>query len=373
MDCKFLKHGVTISYDHIVKPCCEWTQDSTWDQQNHVSQVDLKTWHQSSQLIQLQQQLDQGIWPVGCQRCSVVEKQGRQDSLRGNGHSAYADYTEQDITLEIRPGSICNFACQTCWPEASSRVAQYHHQAGMIDIKTVKNNPIENFDFLLPVADKIRNVVLLGGEPFYDIHCKKFLVWAAENLNADITMFTNGSHVDWNWVDKYPGKIIMVFSIDAIGTAAEYVRFGTNWSDVNNNFIRAQHSRLELRVNITMSVYNYHLIEEIINFLIPQWPNVVTFGKPNRARLYLNEIAIPPENRQEIIDSLERAVGQILSADIELGQQHNAVNAIRSVIANLSEDNFDLEQFNQLKQFVNKLDQVKRISIISSKNPVNFS
>ena len=122
-----------------------------------------------------------------------------------------------------------------------------------------------------------------------------------------------------------------------------------------------------------MSVYNYHLIEEIINFLIPQWPNVVTFGKPNRARLYLNEISIPPENRQEIIDSLERAVGQILSADIELGQQHNAVNAVRSVIANLSEDNFDLEQFNKLKKFVNKLDQVKRINIASSKNPVNFS
>ena len=27
-----------------------------------------------------------------------------------------------DITLEIRPGNTCNFACQTCWPEASSRV-----------------------------------------------------------------------------------------------------------------------------------------------------------------------------------------------------------------------------------------------------------
>jgi hypothetical protein len=375
MDCKFLKHGVAFTYDHIVRPCCEWTQDAAWDQQNHISQVDLKNWHQSPQVIQLRQQLDQGIWPSGCQRCAVLENQGRQDSLRGNGHSAYADYTGQDITLEIRPGSVCNFACQTCWPAASSRVAQYHHQAGLVDIKTVKNTPIDNFDFLLPITDRIRTVILLGGEPFYDPSCKKFLTWAAENLRADITMFTNGSHVDWAWVDSYPGQITMVFSIDAIGAAAEYVRFGTDWPVVNNNFIRAQqHPRIELRVNVTMSVYNYHLIEEVIEFLIPQWPKVVSFGVPTRLNLrHLTEISTPMENRQEIIASLERAVDHVLSSNIEKGQQQNAVNAIRSVIANLSDNNFEQLQFDKLKQIVIKLDQVKRINIVSSNNPVNFS
>lgn len=375
MDCKFLKHGIAFTYDHIVRPCCEWTQDPEWDQKNHVSQVDLKTWHQSPQVIQLRQQLDQEIWPTGCQRCAALENQGRQDSLRGNGHSAYVNYTDQDITLEIRPGSVCNFACQTCWPAASSRVAQYHHQAGLVDIKKVKNTPIDDFDFLLPIANRIRAVMLLGGEPFYDPSCKKFLVWAAENLHADITMFTNGSHVDWDWIDAYPGRITMVFSIDAIGAAAEYVRFGTDWYVVNNNFIRAQqHPRIELRVNITMSVYNYHLLEEVIEFLIPQWPKVVSFGVPTRQNLqHLTEISIPTQNRQEIIGSLKRAVDHLLSSNIEKGQQHNAVNAIRSVIANLSDNNFEQLQFDKLKHIVNKLDQVKRINIVSSKNPVNFS
>lgn len=375
MDCKFLKHGLAFTYDHIVRPCCEWTQDPLWDEQNHISKVDLKNWHQSPQVIQLRQQLSQGIWPAGCQRCAVLESQGRHDSLRGNGHSAYADYMGQDITLEIRPGSVCNFACQTCWPAASSRVAQYHHQAGLVDIKTVKNTPIDNFDFLLPIADRVRTVMLLGGEPFYDPSCKKFLAWAAENLHADITMFTNGSHVDWTWVDSYPGKITMVFSIDAVGVPAEYVRFGTDWPVVNDNFIRAQqHPRIELRVNVTMSAYNYHLIEEIINFLTPQWPKVVSFGVPTRVNLrYLTECSIPMKNRHEIIVSLKRTINHLLSCNIEEGQQHNAVNAIQSVISNLSNDNFDHLQFNKLKHIVNSLDQVKRINIISSKNPVDFS
>lgn len=375
MDCKFFKHGIAFTYDHIVRPCCEWTQDTAWDQQNHISQVDLKTWHQSPQLIQLRQQLAKGTWPSGCQRCAVLEQQGRQDSLRGNGHSAYADYRDQDITLEIRPGSVCNFACQTCWPAASSRVAQYHHRAGLIDIKTIKNTPIDDFEFLLPIANRVRSVMLLGGEPFYDPSCKKFLAWAAENLHADITMFTNGSHVDWDWVDAYPGRITMVFSIDAIGKAAEYVRFGTDWPVVHNNYVQAQkHPRVELRVNITMSVYNYHLIEEVVKFLTPNWPKVVSFGVPTRINLcHLTEISIPVENRQEIISSLERAVDHVMSCNIEEGQQHNAVNAICSVIANLSKSNFDQLQFDKLKQIVNKLDQVKHTNIIESDNPVNFS
>jgi hypothetical protein len=178
MKCKFLEHGIAIGYDHVVKPCCEWIQDPEWNQQNHISQVDLETWHQSPQVIQIRNQLSQGTWPTACRLCAQVEQNGRQDSVRGNGNHAYADYVDQDITLEIRPGSVCNFACQTCWPAASSRVAQYHHQAGLVNIKTVNSNSIDDFEFLRPIADRIRNVVLLGGEPFYDPSCGKFLAWA---------------------------------------------------------------------------------------------------------------------------------------------------------------------------------------------------
>jgi sulfatase maturation enzyme AslB (radical SAM superfamily) len=301
-----------------------------------------------------------------------VEQNGRQDSMRGNGNHAYADYVDQDIVLEIRPGSVCNFACQTCWPAASSRVAQYHHQAGLVNIQTVNSNSIDDFEFLRPIADRIRNVVLLGGEPFYDPSCGKFLTWAEQNLQATIIMFTNGSHVDWDWVDAYPGRITMVFSIDAVGQAAEYVRYGTDWLVVLANYRRAQaHAKIELRVNITMSVYNYHLILDVINLLTPQWPSVVSFGQPRQT--HLTEVSIPPAQRPQLIQGLQTAVDQLLAANIEIGQQHNAVNALGGVIANLKQSNFDAEQFDRLQKFVRKMDQVKRISVLTSANPVDFA
>lgn len=372
MKCKFLEHGLAIGYDHVVKPCCEWTLDSEWKQQNHISRVDLATWHQSPQIIQIKNQLAQGHWPAQCQNCAKIEQLGRQDSMRGNGESAYHHFSDKDLTLEIRPGSVCNFACQTCWPAASSRVAQYHHQAGLINIKSVDSSSITNFDFLLPVADRIRNVVLLGGEPFYDPSCQKFLTWAEHNLQSEITMFTNGSHVDWAWVDAYPGRIIMVFSIDAVGQAAEYVRYGTDWPVVLTNYRHAQaHAKVELRVNITVSVYNLHLIPAVIDLLTPQWPAVVSFGQPRQQ--HFTEVAIPPAQRPQLIQALQAAVDQLLAANIEIDQQHNVVNAVRSVIDNLAQSNFDPMQFDKLKQFVHSMDQVKRINIASSANPVDFS
>ena len=372
MQCKLLEHGVAIGYDHVITPCCDFVYDSTWADQNHISQVDLSTWHQSPQVIQIRQELAEGTWPAQCQRCARMEQQGRQDSGRGNSLQAYADYQNQDIVLEIRPGSVCNFACQTCWPEASSRVAQYHHQAGLIDIKTINSTNIDTFEFLQPIADRIRTVALLGGEPFYDPSCKKFLAWAEQNLQATMIMFTNGSHVNWDWVSNYAGKIIMVFSIDAVGQAAEYVRVGTDWPVVHANYVQAQsHPNIELRVNITMSVYNYHLIEGVVDLLTPQWPAVVSFG--HIRQLHLSESSVPDANRPELITSLQRCIIKLWKASIESGQQHNAVNAIQSVINNLREQQFDLAGFQQLTQFVHNMDRVKRLNIVDSATPIDFS
>ena len=362
MDCKFLKHGLAISYDGIVKPCCEWTHDNTYAATNHYSQVDLGQWHQILPLTQAVDSLAQGHWPDSCGNCARIEKQNRQDSARGGAASAYAAYDRNDITLEIRPGNVCNFACQTCWPEASTRVAQFHHQAKLVDINSLNTQSIDNFDFLLPIKHRIKDVILLGGEPFYDKNCLKFLAWAGHNLTANITMFTNGSSIDWDWVDLYPGSVTMVFSIDAINRPAEYIRFGTIWSEVEQNFRRAlDHPRIRCRVNITASVYNYLYINDVIEFLLPAWPEVVSFGTPRLQHLL--ESVIPPQHRANIVDRLQTAQLSLARSNVEINQRHNAINALKSVIRNLHEQPWDQDQYRILQGFVTKMDQVKKINV----------
>ena len=220
----------------------------------------------------------------------------------------------------------------------------------------------QNLDFLLPVRHRIKDVILLGGEPFYDKNCLRFLDWSSDNLTANITMFTNGSYVDWDWVDSYPGKITMVFSIDAVGRPAEYIRFGTVWEEVYANFVRAQqHPKIQLRVNITTSVYNYYYISDIIDLLVTDWPSVVTFGAPRLK--YLLERSIPVDRRSNAIQKLEQSVEKIQNAAIESGQKANATNALNSIIHNLKTQSWDSAEYDKLCDFIKRMDRVKKINV----------
>jgi len=359
MECKFISNGLAISYDQVAKPCCNWQVDQPWKQNNHINKVDLIKWHESPDLINKQNELLANQWPSNCKQCARAEAQGRNDSTRGNGNSAYAHYQSNDITLEIRPGSVCNFACQTCWPAASSRVAQYHSQAGLIDIKTLDSTSLDDFDFLLPIADRIRDVVLLGGEPFYDKSCRKFLAWAQEHLTADLTMFTNGSEIDFEFLTNYRGRITLVFSLDATGRAAEYVRFGTVWEDVISNYRQAK-QLVTTRVNITCSVYNYHHIESVIELLTPEWPEVVSFGTPHDE--YLSASSIPVTLRPDIVNSLTRTIKALKTANIETGQKHNAINALQNIVNNLETLPWNKQHHQRWCEFVGAMDRVKRIN-----------
>lgn len=362
MECKFLTNGLAISYDHVIKPCCTWNFSESWGKNNNIKTSSLVNWHQTLDVTELRQRLESGTWPDSCNQCKNFEEQGRGDSMRLNGNRAYSDYREGDIALEIRPGNVCNFACQTCWPEASSRVSQYHHQAQLIDIKNINSQAIEDFDFLLPIANRIKNVVLLGGEPFYDKNCKKFLSWAQENLSADILMFTNGSYVDFDFLTNYQKEITLVFSLDAYGTVAEYIRFGTVWSDVLENYNRAKKIKnVKIRVNITCSVYNYTHINELVEFLCEDWPSVVTFGVPRQ--LEFTETAIPLELRSSIINKLTILNDKIWSSNIEIGQQHNASNAVLSIVNNLKQQPWNKDSYQKLCRFIEKMDRVKKINV----------
>lgn len=359
MECKFIKHGIALSYDHVLKPCCLWQMSPEWKQIHHIKKSDISTWHQHADIIQTKNTLNQDQWPDQCGHCKVYEEQGRQDSMRGNANQAYQHYTDDDITLEIRPGNTCNFACATCWPEASSRVIQFYHRAGLADMDSIDSSRIDDFNFLLPISKRIKDVVLLGGEPFYDKSCQKFLSWAEENLTATIMIFTNGSVVDFDFLKNYQGKLVLIFSLDAVGKPAEFIRYGTEWEQVEKNYQLVRNcSNVETRVNIVFSAYNLFYIRDLIDFLCADWPNVVSFGTAYQS--YFQESVIPKQFRNNIIKDLNYSIDKINTTDIESGQKSNAINALTSVINNLQLE-WNQEEFQKFKNITTRLNQAKNI------------
>jgi hypothetical protein len=117
---------------------------------------------------------------------------------------------------------------------------------------------------------------------------------------------------------------------------------------------------VEVRANITLSVYNYSLVEEVIAMLCESWPGIVTFSTPRID--YLRESSIPKNLRQDVIGSLEQAVNHLESTKIESGQKSNAINAITSIINNLKQVPYNLVNHQQLLDFILKMDRVKGVN-----------
>lgn len=363
MDCKFLSNGIAIQYHNFIKPCCTWRVNDRWAIDHNLDKVNLVTWHQHADLVAARTQLANGIWPTNCQDCETVESQGRQDSVRLGGESAYSKFNEEELTLEIRPGSVCNFACQTCWAPASSRVEQYYKQAGVFNqYANLVKHTFNDYDFLLPIAKRLKTIIVLGGEPFYDPGCLKFLQWTVDNTSAELLTFTNGSVLNIELLKSFNRKITLVFSMDAIGTPAEYIRFGTDWPTVLANFnLARQLPNVEVRVNITTSVYNFYYFTDLLDMLMLDWPAVVTFGLAMED-IY-SEKVIPLDQRGEIILKLESCVQRLQTAIIESGQKSNTINAVNSIINNLKTMPYDVEIHNKFKEFVGKMDGVKKIKL----------
>ena len=366
MQCKFLSNGLAVAYDHVVKPCCVFVYNQHYKEQNTIDKTNLIHWHQQPVVSKLQQQLDQNIWPSSCYHCQNAEQLGRKDSMRLNGISAYSNYDLDDITLEIRPGSTCNFSCQTCWPEASSRVREHHAKAGLI-LESLDTRSMTSFEWLLPIRDRIRNIVLLGGEPFYDKSCKAFLQFIANNnFTNQLTIFTNGSVLDIEFIRSYQGKLTLVFSIDAIGKAAEYIRYGTNWDQVSANYQQAlTFDNIETRVNITTSVYNVAYIPNLVSYLLDNWPSLVTWSDAIESTDFkrFSLSAIPVDHRSNLIGQLHNTVDQLHNAVIDFDQKHNAISAVQSLISNLSSTKFDTNNYDSFLSYVKLMDRSKNIAI----------
>jgi hypothetical protein len=168
--------------------------------------------------------------------------------------------------------------------------------------------------------------------------------------------------IRWDWIKNYQHPVTVVFSIDAVGKPAEYIRYGTEWDTVYHNFQEIQkYSHVELRVNITTSAYNYIYVEDVLDILLVKWPSVVSFGVPGDA--YLGTQVVPDQHRAEIVASLTRSIEKINSTAIEIGQQQNAVNALQSIVDALETNNYDHVLYQKFKKFVEDMDRVKKINI----------
>jgi hypothetical protein len=101
-------------------------------------------------------------------------------------------------------------------------------------------------------------------------------------------------------------------------------------------------------------------LDALLDFLLLNYPSVITFGYPEEKHFSPN--IIPNELRPDAIDKLMTAIKNVLGSKIDKHQKNNVIHAIRSIINALKTADWDKDNLRKWQQFVNKMDTVKNIN-----------
>jgi hypothetical protein len=227
-------------------------------------------WQQDHRLQSFRQRLQDQTWQPECHKCQRQEQE--------SGHSfrtAVNDAVDITDTFGVWPsrwnlkfGNICNLACWTCNEQASSVIAQHLRRLDLLPLGF--QDPEQEFQQQWPELQQavlksydyhaVVTITLVGGEPMYNRTVAKFLQHLLDlglAARTRLEFHTNATHVNpalfahraWNHVCAF-------LSLDAVGARAEWLRYGSSWSDIEHNigFFHAVADYVE--VHCTLSVLN---------------------------------------------------------------------------------------------------------------------
>lgn len=353
-----------------------------------ITTENFNNFHNTDLKISDRQRMLAGQWPESsCAYCRQIEEAGgfsdRQRHLSIPG--VYPEELDQRISTSVAPSILevyfentCNLACVYCRPEFSSRInAEYAKHKSFVN-GGVSLVPIQQlapsrlitkfWEWLTQNIHQLKRLHILGGEPLVQSHIQDIVNFLDANPapNLELNIITN-LVVPYAKLDAFAKSIKKLLSarkikrlditasIDCLGDAQEYVRYGLNLDEWKENFqYLVDRPWIKLNVNQTISVLTIKTMPEFID-LISSWKRVRPIGhyfsgvSPNP--LYLQPTILGPEVFNSDFESILSKMPRVADED-EIA--YNYMKGIHSEILN---SKFDSERVRDLFIFLQENDR----------------
>ena len=252
-----------------------------------VNEENFSDFHNTPLKLADRQRMLDGLWPEqSCGYCRDIETAGGvSDRMRHltipNQSPPELDINPQAINIsptliEVFFNNACNLGCLYCSPTLSSTIETENKQHGDFKKEGVELISIDNhFKNLIPHFwnwfpdgfPKIKRMHILGGEPFYQKELDKLLDMIEQYPNPDceLNLVTN-LMVSKKRIEDFLLKVKKLLiarkikrlditcSIDCWGKEQEYVRWGINLTQWEENFkLLLEHKWVYLNINQTIS------------------------------------------------------------------------------------------------------------------------
>ena len=342
MHCKYLTNGIRINENGTVLPCCAFTGNIGIIYTNDFK---LDEYLNTVALKDLQDQLAQDQWPLGCITCREQEAI-KNPSLRQRSMIEIND----GLTLDVVIGKECNSDCVMCYSGQSSKIAsRLRHHAPTFDIpdkdkywSTVSDidvNWANDFNFweqLSNLFPRVERIKFLGGEPLLN---KKFWNWLeSENVlhekkDKKFELVTNASIINDEKMHLFTGwkNASISLSIDAIGNEYEWIRHGLSWDLIKTNSKKFQElPGVYVSVHSTINLYNIAVIADLLKWVAKN-DLLVTMSVVHSPSLLSIKYA-PVDILNNTLDELKTVSFKQIQNKIQLNSLKNAIK--NSIIDN---------------------------------------
>jgi len=269
--------------------------------------------------------------------------------------------------FDIRFSNICNMKCRTCTEEYSSQWQLENKKFRTSFIIQSKGNK----DFLQEVLDQIPNIktaYFAGGETLITEEHYIMLEEMLRRGRADIKLRYNTNLSTLKYKDKDLLKLWSKFtwhididaSIDHYGNRAEYIRNGTVWAEIEENFKKLQAiPKIKLGVNTVLSIFNVLTLDEFYQYLFDNGmyrSGHFTFGiYKMTSPEYLTALVLPNKYKEDAIRRIKILVSNLR----EKGFGAPMIREIHPITSWIkSEDHWE-SQKDLFKQEILRLDTIR--------------
>lgn len=306
--CYFPWFHQRVNTDGTAYPCC------SWDSKSDDFKIHYKEFFHSDKMKSIREEMLVGKIPAGCSICKQNEEIG-SFSQRSISKSFKLNLTPGEllnspelISQEIDYSNICNVSCRMCSSSRSFKIGNIEKELGIAPSPLLQSN----WELSVEDLNTIKMLRFLGGEPL--LHQDKIihelkrlksidrLKYLIISLNTNMMTEFNTVFVELLLECKY---VIINASIDAYGDLNSYIRTGSNWNTVLNNFIFLD----ELCVNnkiiyiptSTLSILNCNKFNYLYNFFDDVLSNMTVPTEPIHVREPEYDIRGLPLDLKEII------------------------------------------------------------------------
>lgn len=270
--------NVEIQKNGALAPCCRYSAvKEDW----HFRRFE--QWWQED-LQELREALWSGQQHPGCTKCWRDERMGVR-SYRQQINSKYRQYQNLPLPLKwpkmqmYNFGTHCNLRCIMCSPYASSSLeTEYLQNQEAFHAIDIHFRPLHNelkwyrkdefVDLRQTLLAHAALIAFQGGEPLLSPDVLTLLDRHPTPHKVSISITTNLTTLTDKMIEILQRfqQTNLIISLEGVGAHNDYLRFGSNWSELEDNIRRVLGLKFDLRISHTFQRTSLYALPALIEF-----------------------------------------------------------------------------------------------------------